>query len=141
MTLTEFLILVGAIAAVAAVIWSSRRRIEDARYQLTVLQRDHAALKKQVSFLQQQMAALGDTAFDAMIMINAERQIVLINRAAVDLFGTTGQGETLIAVSRNHELDTLVSDLLKGEQMLESQIELDERSLRVRGTVVSLEGQ
>src|SRR5256885_205326 len=67
----------------------------------------------------------------------------MLNQAARDLFAEHGEpeGETLMSVTRNHELDALADKILRGELLLETQIELHERSFRVRGAAMPKTGQ
>lgn len=77
---------------------------------------------------------LHNAAFDALILVDNQRQIVAINQAARDLFEPSGDpiGETLIALTRHHEIDALAHDALSGSDDLDRQIAIDGQPFRVR---------
>jgi two-component system, OmpR family, phosphate regulon sensor histidine kinase PhoR len=123
-------VLIGA----AYIVYRERSRTQEETYKILGLLRDMETLNQRLHTVQQQMAAFGDAAFDAMLMVDADRRIVMINKAGCDLFGVQDAptSQTLMSVSRNHELDTLVANIQRGESSLESQIEIGDRAYRVR---------
>jgi two-component system phosphate regulon sensor histidine kinase PhoR len=75
-----------------------------------------------------------DSAFDALILVDDQRRILTLNQSARDLFGPTSHPheETLIALTRNHEIDALAEAALSGSEDLDKQFTIDDRSVRVR---------
>lgn len=134
------IVLAAGVIALLALAFNQYRRLQDARYRLAALERDRVHADGKLKLADQQMAALADASFDALLLIDSDHRIVLANKAARDLFGVKGPlvGATLMTITRHHELDTLAADILNGEPALDTQIEIKENSYRVRGTIVSL---
>jgi two-component system, OmpR family, phosphate regulon sensor histidine kinase PhoR len=123
------------VVMVLSIRWAAlRRRLRDQSFEHGALRRDLARASDQLRAAQQQTATLADAAFDALLVLDAERRIVTINQTGRELFSATPQvvGQTLMALIRHHELDVLVGKALQGEPVLESQMEIRERSFRVR---------
>jgi two-component system phosphate regulon sensor histidine kinase PhoR len=127
-----------AIVLLLAMLWKQRQRLEDREIDLAGVQRDLDLATGQLSALRRDTTILADTSFDALLMIDADRRVAMINEAACELFGPRAEaiGRTLMTLTRQHELDTLVSMALRGEPALESQIEIKERAFRVRIAVI-----
>jgi len=126
------ILLVGGLIVLSFVYWEQRRCLGKKAEKITKLEADLESYKGQVDALQQRMTALADATFDALIVVDAQHRVVSINQVARDLF--KHKEKTLIGVTRNHELDALVDNVLKGEPRLETQVEIENRSFRVRST-------
>lgn len=137
------LILLGVVALLAVAHFKYRRRLQDSAFELAQLRRDLASANDQLQATNLLITTTSDAVFDAVFLIDAQSRVLRANQAGRALFAESGEiiGQTLIAISRNHELDTLVGTVLGGEPVLESQIELDGRSFRVRALAVKLTGQ
>jgi two-component system phosphate regulon sensor histidine kinase PhoR len=104
--------------------------------ELSTLRHDLQQAQDLLQATQQNFFTLTDASFDALLIIDSGRHIVAINQAACELFNVTMQeaiGNTVMTVTRHHELDALVGSVLGGEERLENQIEIDVRTFRVRG--------
>ncbi|MCC7450971.1 MAG: PAS domain-containing protein [Anaerolineae bacterium] len=124
------LTLVAAGLIVLSMIYGEqRRRLGKKAERIAKLEADVESFKMQLSALQQRMIALADATFDALVVVDAQHRVVSINQVARDLF--RHKEKTLIGVTRNHELDTLVDSVLRGEPRLETQVEIADRSFRV----------
>lgn len=83
-----------------------------------------------------QMINLANVTFDAIILINSQKKITLMNDAAHAIFDVESQGgvQTLIAVTRHHQLDSMVDKVLTSGESLDDQLDINGRSYKVRVT-------
>src|SRR5690349_8225738 len=109
-------LLFGGLIILSFVYWEQRRRLGKKAEKITKLEADLESYKGQLDTLQQRMTALADATFDALIVVDALHRVVSINQVARDLF--RHKEKTLIGITRNHELDALVDNVLKGEPRL-----------------------
>jgi two-component system phosphate regulon sensor histidine kinase PhoR len=83
------------------------------------------------------MHGLSEVAFDALILVGERRQVVSLNQPARKLFDSgSGVGESLIALTRSHEVDELARRALADAEDLDRQIVLGERPYRVRALCI-----
>jgi two-component system phosphate regulon sensor histidine kinase PhoR len=119
--------------------------LEMADAAASVLRRELTSQREQSRELVAELNALADVTLDAVMVVNQAHQIVVVNEAAREAFGQGQQGtlvgKTLLAVTRHHEIDELVDEVLKADEPLETQLILHERSYRVRGLVVALQNR
>jgi two-component system, OmpR family, phosphate regulon sensor histidine kinase PhoR len=143
----SMLVVVVILCAVIGLLWL---RLRDRAQQVSSFKRDLAASRLELADIQARlqtaysaMSRLADASSDALLVVDTERRIWLINQAARDVFAVKEQttGQTLMSVTRNHELDAIVQDVLRGEAMLDSQLELQERSFRVHSALIDLSGK
>ncbi len=122
---------------------SPKKRLRDCEADSERLQQEVTRLKAQLTSSQTGMAALADAVFDPVVVVDPEHRIITINPAARSLFTDKLHvvGQPLIVVTARPELDTLVDGVLEGEAALESQIEIENRSFRVRSSSINLSGQ
>ncbi|HVO41491.1 MAG TPA: PAS domain-containing sensor histidine kinase [Aggregatilineales bacterium] len=81
---------------------------------------------------------LADTTFDALMVVDADKRVLKINRTAQELFhASPDHSLTLMTVTRQHELDEMLDDVLKSGESLESQIEVKDHTFRVRSAIIS----
>ncbi len=80
------------------------------------------------------MAALGDASLEALLLLDANRQILWGNSAAWELFGTSGPavGETFIGLTHDYELNQAVLDAISGGRPIVRQAAFNGRTLRIR---------
>jgi two-component system phosphate regulon sensor histidine kinase PhoR len=131
------LLALAAATAAAAAAWRiMRRQVEAAHSRIAELA---AALERQqeAGIEVEVMEALAEAAYNALILVNEERRVLHMNTPAQDLFsrdippGPEGEN-TLIAVTREHELDSLVTDTLAGREDVGTQLTLHGSAYRVR---------
>src|SRR5258708_6439707 len=88
---------------------------------------------------------LANRTFDGWMFVDRDRRVKVINPTTCDIFGVKEQaqaiGQTLMSVTRNHELDALVESVLRGETWLETELEINERTFRVRAKQITGTGQ
>lgn len=85
---------------------------------------------------------LANSAYDALMVLNADFEIIAINNAAEDLFGRQRPiGERLIDVTQSPELESVVLSALEyKEETFEEQIIINKRHYRVRAQVIQRDG-
>jgi two-component system phosphate regulon sensor histidine kinase PhoR len=118
-----------------------------ALFHLRMVQRDRAAVQAELAQARaaqreannQQIGLFGtqfliEAALDAVIFVDSKQQVVALNQAARELFAGRGDphGQTLIALTRNHEIDDQVKAALSGGDDLDRQITIDDRPFRAR---------
>jgi two-component system, OmpR family, phosphate regulon sensor histidine kinase PhoR len=133
-------IALGCISVASALYaWGLREKHHALRIDLNSLQHENNTLKALHADNEQRFSALADAAFDGLFLVDTRKQIVMLNQAARNIFGPAmaSPGKTLIAVTHNHEMDAFVDAILSAEEDLESQFNIEERSYRVRGCVIS----
>ena len=91
------------------------------------------------SELEARLSALGDATFDALLIVNAERQVVWGNQVAWDMFGLPGPGlgKPFISLVQDHELNQAVLDASSGNRPIVRQTVLRDRTLRVLAAPVN----
>jgi two-component system phosphate regulon sensor histidine kinase PhoR len=94
------------------------------------------------AYKQALLLTLANSAYEALLVLNAERQIIAINNSAEQLFERQRPiGESLLAVTDSPELDSLVQDVLEyQEEVFEEQITLQKRPYRARVQVIRRDG-
>jgi two-component system phosphate regulon sensor histidine kinase PhoR len=128
------LVLAVVVVALLVALWNQRRQAQEHALDLVGLRRDLAHAEDEIKAARHQLAASADAVFDAVIVVDKERHIQIINQSARELFGATDKavGQSLMTIARHHELDKMVDAALRGETVLETQLEIKERSFRVR---------
>jgi two-component system, OmpR family, phosphate regulon sensor histidine kinase PhoR len=91
-------------------------------------------LKRQLTDQQVIFTTLADAAYDAVIVIDPQRHIVMLNQSARTLFPHDSPiGDDLATVTGIPELEMIVNDaLINEEEEFEEQIIIHERNYRVR---------
>lgn len=114
------------------------------------LEADHNATRRELAHAQQTLSQLqaqigwvADVTLDGLLVVNRDRMIVLANKMAGQIFDPSEPltGRTLMSVTRNHELDSMLDAIFSADDDLESQITSNERSFRVRGMRLAWDGQ
>lgn len=135
-------LLLLALAALAALFWVRQakwaRAQESARKEVERLKEEHRGA---LTHLQTQQEALFDSMVEGLVVLDEHGQILLANRACIDLFGLTAdiRSRTLIEALRLHELAELADLLGTQKQVLGRQIRLagpTERWLGVNGAAI-----
>lgn len=132
------LVLVSAVLLVA---WQlTRRRLEAERIDRASLQKalDRCASQETEIAL---LKALSEAARSPLALTDSKRQIRHLNTAACGLFNVPASAsstgyDSLIAVTRHHEIDQLVTQALSAREELEAQVVLHGSTYRIRVTPV-----
>ncbi len=119
-----------------------RRQVADlaARARAT---REAQARLDEVQARQAALEALSEVAYNALLLVDHQRRVAFLNAAARDLFGAGATpGESVMAITRHHELDDLISAALAHtEEPPTQQIAIQARPYRVRARRVELAGR
>lgn len=118
-------------------------QLNDQLINLDTLQHKLTVTQGRLDALQSSLGTVADTMYDALLVIESDFRIAIINRAAREIFNVkeTSVGQTLMMVTRNHELDAMARGIIRGETFLENQIEIREQTYRVRSAPISLFGR
>lgn len=113
-------------------------KFSESKVEMNLLRHDVERKSQHLQQMRDQNSVVADSAFDALLVIDSDHRVTLINQTARDLFAVKEQsaGQTLMSVSRNHELDAFAEGLLRGDRTFETQIEIGDRSFRIRGTLI-----
>lgn len=98
--------------------------------------------EKDWAYKQALMLTLANSAYEALMVLDGERQIIAINNAAEDLFGRQRPiGESLLDLTQTPELDVMVINALENqEEIFEEQLTINKRVYRVRAQVIRRDG-
>lgn len=144
MTLVDSFLIIALIAAVvvAGVLYVRLRRLR-ARDEAAFAERAEAIaarneLAATVQRDRQYLAALGESDTDALLLLDANRQIVWGNRLAWEMFsgGEEALGQSFIAVVRDYELNQAVTDAVAGHRHMVRQTVVGHRTLRIWATPI-----
>lgn len=88
------------------------------------------------------MLTLANAAYEALMVLNRDFEIIAINNTAEELFGRVRPiGESLISVTNSLELESVVLRALEyREESFEEQILIEKRHYRVRAQVIQRDG-
>ncbi len=94
------------------------------------------------AYKQALMLTLSNAAYNALLVLNGERQVIAINNAAEALFGRARPiGESLLEVTDTPELEAMVLNALEyQEEVFEEQLIINKRVYRVRAQVIRRDG-
>ncbi len=106
------------------------------------LQARIAAMERDLAYKQALILTLANSAYDALLVINEQHQIIAINNAAENLFKRERPiGGTLLEVTGAVELETMVNDaLINQEEVFEEQLTIDKHVYRARTQVIRRDG-
>ncbi len=131
------IIVLLAAAIVSAIGWhTATRRLREERLRAAELAaelREQAPLEAHLATLH----ALGEVAYEALMLVDARHRVLHLNAEARRLFGfdpshMAEMAATLMSVTRHHELDEAVSRVLEEGEDLDLQIKVREGTYRVR---------
>src|SRR5262249_35668830 len=90
------------------------------------------------AYQQALLLTLANSAYEPLMVLNTERQIIAINHAAEELFGRQYPiGESLLSVTNDSDLDSMVVTALEyQEEVFEEQLTINKRVYRVRVQVI-----
>ena len=138
-------VLIGVLGAaaltLAAALYTTERRRQAAVARNRILRGRLAELaQRQASRVEPStIKAVGEAAYNALLLIDAGRIVTHINPAALSLFGegAAEPGLSVMATTRQHELDDLVGESLRTEEILERQVEIQGRPYRARAAAIT----
>ena len=98
--------------------------------------------EKDWAYKQALMLTLSNAAYEALMVLNADFEVIAINNSAEELFERLRPiGEHLISVTNSPELEAVVLSALEyQEEVFEEQIIINKRHYRVRAQVIQREG-
>jgi two-component system phosphate regulon sensor histidine kinase PhoR len=99
-------------------------------------------LERDWAYKQALMLTLANSAYEALMVLNGEREVIAINDAAEALFGRERPiGESLLTVTDTPELESMVITALEyQEAVFEEQLVIQKRVYRVRAQVIRRDG-
>jgi two-component system phosphate regulon sensor histidine kinase PhoR len=100
------------------------------------------ALQRQIQRERGQLAALGEADFDALLLVDADRQIVWGNQGAWELFDRREPvvGQPFIALAGDAELSQTVLEVIAGGRPIVRQVAVGGRTLRMRVVAIQETG-
>jgi two-component system, OmpR family, phosphate regulon sensor histidine kinase PhoR len=124
-----------ALAIVSKVDLNTTITVEELQARIAELERD-------LAYKQALILTLANSAYDALMVINEQHQIIAINNAAEELFHKQRPiGESLLDVTGTPELEDMVNDaLINEEEVFEEQLTIDKRVYRARTQVIRRDG-
>ncbi len=148
MTPLDWILLICLVAAIAAaVLLYLRLRRERVRAEQSYVERAAAIataneLRAAVKRGKQNLDALGESSADALLLLDANRQITWGNQAAWDMFGEGHPqvGQTFIALVRDYEMNQAVVDAVAGGRPMVRQTAVSNRTLRILAAPVEVYG-
>jgi two-component system, OmpR family, phosphate regulon sensor histidine kinase PhoR len=98
------------------------------------LQANLSQSKEVIGMTLNRLLRIANSSFDAIIVIDAEKRVTVLNDLAEGIFEIEGSviGDTLIGVTGSHQLDRLAGQVVATQEPQEDQIEIDNRSYKVR---------
>jgi len=98
--------------------------------------------EKEWAYKQSLMLTLANAAYEPLLVLNGDRQVIAINNAAEELFGRERPiGESLLSVTETPELEAMVLNALEyQEEIFEEQLTINKRVYRVRAQVIRRDG-
>ena len=138
--------LIAALAVALVVIGLAWRRAVAERRMLlaenTRLRREGQAAQARLAETGEELTGLAEAAFDALIVVDRERRVRVLNAAARSLFGAQEtQGQSFITVARQHDLDDLLAAALSGALDLDRQVFIGDRPFRARALPLGAEAR
>lgn len=137
------LLLIGTLIA----LWRAQRREDVLRARLESMAlrlRDKGSLETRLNEITEEQAAilaLTEVAYNALLLVDSDHQVITMNATARDLFqptpGWRSRADTFISITRHHELDDLVAATLqRGDDPVTQQITLKSHPFRVRALCI-----
>lgn len=116
--------------------------LDQAQQTIEALRQRIEQLEREWAYKQALMLTLANTAYEALIVMNEQHEIIAINDSAEVLFKRQRPiGVTLVELTGSEELDMLVSEaLIHQEEVFEEQLPIEKRVYRVRIGVIPRDG-
>ena len=132
----DWLIVIGAVlVAVWAYIQYRRAqgRVETFRTEARRRMQELASLGYSENKVGRRVAAMGEASLDLILVFKSDHSVIYLNPAAESLFGKLPEvNRSVIAVTRNHEIDDLASEALAERDDLDRQFFVNNRAYRAR---------
>jgi len=134
-----------AVIALGVSLWQRRRALAAEAHAQALAALAVAAQRDAESALaaaDAQRNALGEAALDALLILDAQRQVIWGNRAAWEMFnaGAPAIGHAFIGLMRDYELNQAVMDATSGNRPIVRQAAVNGRTLRIRAAPVETVG-
>jgi two-component system phosphate regulon sensor histidine kinase PhoR len=138
------LVCLGVSLALLVVVWArlraqARLNREASRNRAEALAEKEEWQRKLV-MAQTHLDVLGDASLDALLLLDDDRRITWVNRAAAEMFGADPGslpiGQSFIALVRDYEVNQVVLDAAAGRRPIVRQAALDGRTIRIRAVPV-----
>lgn len=148
MSTLEYLLL-GALALgglLLAALWRwGRRKAQEtraARLAHSEIRVMYDGLEQNYRQVQSNLTGLGEASLDALLLLDADRQIVWGNPAAWEMFGVSAPavGQSFVGLAQDYELNQAVLDTISGGRPIIRQAALNGRTLRIRVAPVAATG-
>lgn len=132
-------LIIVLLLGMGAALLFNRRQAAGARANalaLETLQRTMSQTQGMLQLSKNQMNNLANVTFDAVIVVDRQKHITLFNETARDVFRVEAENppQTLMALTRHHQLEAMVDKVLTGADPLEDQLEITGKWFKVRVT-------
>jgi two-component system phosphate regulon sensor histidine kinase PhoR len=116
--------------------WQSRKanqQMEIFREEASQRMQELASLGYSEDKVGRRVAAVGEASRDALVIFKTDHSVIYTNPVADELFGKPpANSHSLIALTRQHEIDKLAADALSGQDDLDRQLFFGGRTFRAR---------
>lgn len=134
---TVLIIVLAAALIVCGALWyRTSRRLKREQARTLALNEQIEGLKRLETEITT-LKALSEVAYNALILVDARRQIIHMNEAACRLFGCEPEArselhDTLMTITRDYELDELAARALEEHEAIGQQLTIRGTAYRVR---------
>jgi len=142
------IVLIVLLAAASGVLilalFSARRALDQVRTRAQALS-DEAQDLPELELRTERLAALAESAFNALMLVDDDYDVIHMNQAARDMYlgGSTERRfyyGSVMTVTRNLEIDELVTEVLKSHEQITLTIDLLGRPYSIRASFHEIEG-
>lgn len=131
LTIILTLALIGLIVA-----WQiTRRKLNASRKQIAQLKEQLTRQNRNIDELAHKLLiqeSMSEVAYNALLLINQQQEVIHMNAAARSLFGASKIGDSLMAVTRHHEIDEFVRTIFENEEDMGWQTVIKGAHYRIR---------
>jgi two-component system, OmpR family, phosphate regulon sensor histidine kinase PhoR len=123
-----------SVVALAFAVWQLANRTKKQARQLERLERNSSTERASLLAQNQRLTYLATMPDQPVLLVDQQRHVLWLNTAAKQAFDPRigPDDPTLIALTRNHELEASVDLVLAGEPQLDEQLPLGERTYRIQ---------
>src|SRR5258708_21542454 len=102
-------------------------------FQLEKIVSELEQLQKQIAKRESGMQTIFSAMYDALLVVDSNRQVILTNQTFRNLFGAPeiSVGTSLLEIVRDPTLDRLLTDALRGDGPVRCELALDESRLEL----------
>ncbi|MBI5051887.1 MAG: hypothetical protein HZB52_01300 [Chloroflexi bacterium] len=135
MTSTSFIFILLVILVLFIFLYRrARQENETLRRAITGLERELKAHTLDEDQVSQRLAAVGVASSEALLICKKDRTVIYMNPVAQILFAAPTHNQSLIAVTRQYEIDHLLGESLAG-RTTDKQLFFNSRTFRVRAVM------